>query len=301
MQLPKSSIIPAALLSYHVCSGFVLNPSILSSYCAESVGKCPPSLRSDDRREQMSSNISLFATSKAAESDSSEGTPDLDMMEKQILAKTQADLDAKRVKDAMLGLIQDDSSEEKSTEVTVQAEIEMDDIDLDKPPPSTMSVALAAGSAVALTSLAALHAPIVSLGAFAATTYVAQRDPIKDEDLVEGDLTGPLSRILGRATLDSIEKTKPAVQTVVKASVIQSELEELTVKYNELKKEHELLKSQLEIREAIDEYAKDFTMAQLKDIARGDDIKVSGTKAELMMRLVEAGSMTFENGTWNIS
>jgi len=169
------------------------------------------------------------------------------------------------------------------------------EFDPEKGPPSALSVALAAGSAVGLTSLAALQSPLLALGAFAATTYVANRDPIKDEDLVEGDLTGPLSRIIGRATLTSIEKTKPAVQNVVRASVTQNQLEELKAKYKELQEENEELRMKLDRRDAVDKYCKNFTMTQLKEFAKRDEIKVGGTKAELMLRLVEAGSLNLED------
>lgn len=162
---------------------------------------------------------------------------DLDLLEKEIRAKNQEKVDVNRVMDAFLGSELDTENTyarnpgQKLAKSTKKAQS----------PPSPWNIALAAGSAVGMTSLAALHAPLVlSLGAFAATTYIAQRDPIKDEDWMEGDLSGPISRIIGRATLTSIEKTKPVVQTVVRESIKQLQLNS---KYEALREENEELKT----------------------------------------------------------
>jgi len=309
MHHPKLFIIPAALslLSYHVCTAFVLNPAISIGHGhGHDDGICSPVLR-QNRHMQMTkasnTNTPFFAAREISEDDeklagdiagSNDATgTDLDLLEKQILAKTQAELDVKRVKDAVLGF---GGEAEELPRLPAETKQELStEFDPEKGPPSALSVALAAGSAVGLTSLAALQSPLLALGAFAATTYVANRDPIKDEDLVEGDLTGPLSRIIGRATLTSIEKTKPAVQNVVRASVTQNQLEELKAKYKELQEENEELRMKLDRRDAVDKYCKNFTMTQLKEFAKRDEIKVGGTKAELMLRLVEAGSLNLED------
>ena len=167
---------------------------------------------------------------------------DLDLLEKEIRAKNQEKVDVNRVMDAFLG----SELDTENTNANPGQKLAKSTSTLNNPKkaqslPSPWNVALAAGSAVGMASLAALHAPLVlSLGAFAATTYVAQRDPIKDEDWMEGDLSGPISRIIGRATLTSIEKTKPVVQTVVRESIKQLQLNS---KYEALREENEELKT----------------------------------------------------------
>lgn len=219
--------------------------------------------------------------------------PNFSLLEQQVLANTQAELDVKRVKDALLGGLKEESEGTKPIDLMTQ-NVNETSTDPDAPPPSKLSIALAAGSAVGLTSLAALQLPIISLGAFAATTFIASRDPIKDEDFLEGDLSGPISRIVGRATLDSVEKSKPTVQAVVRAVVARDEMEDLRQQVKDLQKENEQLKLKLDTIDAVEKQAKKFTMTELKALAKKDDIKVAGTKAQLMMRLVEAGCLTLD-------
>ena len=219
--------------------------------------------------------------------------PNISLLEQQVLANTQAELDVKRVKDALLGGLKEESEGTKPIDLMTQ-NVNETSTDPDAPPPSKLSIALAAGSAVGLTSLAALQLPIISLGAFAATTFIASRDPIKDEDFLEGDLSGPISRIVGRATLDSVEKSKPTVQAVVRAVVARDEMEDLRQQVKDLQKENEQLKLKLDTIDAVEKQAKKFTMTELKALAKKDDIKVAGTKAQLMMRLVEAGCLTLD-------
>jgi hypothetical protein len=203
------SILLLLICKYHDCDALVhvVNHSYtrtLSRNLRNSEIDSPVILQKNDRRTHIS-RTTIFETRSSMElhgADSTGPSNGFDVLEKQMLAKIQEERDVKRIKDAVLGTVEESIKKRKNSE-----------------PPSTLSIALAAGSAVGLTSLAALHIPILSLGAFAATTYVAQRDPIKDEDLLEGDLSGPLSRIIGRATLSSIEKTKPVLQAALRTAI----------------------------------------------------------------------------------
>ena len=203
------TILLQPIYKYHYCDALVhvVNHSFartLSSNFRNSEIDSPAILQKNDRMTHMS-RTTIFESRGSMElhgADTTGPSNSFDLLEKQMLAKIQEERDVKRIKDAVLGTVEESIKERKKSE-----------------PPSTLSIALAAGSAVGLTSLAALHIPILSLGAFAATTYVAQRDPIKDEDLLEGDLSGPLSRIIGRATLSSIEKTKPVLQAALRSAL----------------------------------------------------------------------------------
>lgn len=273
-------------MSYHGCHAFMMHPQNPSSKICQDLTSSSPSLK------RKMASVPFFAADGA---DSNKAL-ELDLLEKQIIAKTQAELDVKRVKDAVLGFgdTGENSKDSTTTAIQVSQVTSLDELDPTKAPPSPLTIAIAAGSVVGLTSLAALHAPILSLGAFAATTYVAQRDPIKDEDLAEGDLTGPITRIIGRTALESAEKVKPTMQSMVRSSAVQKQLDELKLKYKELEMENEELRMKLHARDAIDKYAKSFTMVQLKDIAKESDMKVGGTKTELMLRLVESGNLNLD-------
>lgn len=240
------------------------------------------------RMSEASDTDALIGKSKPSEKNGK--VSELELLEKQVLAETQAALDIKRIKDA---LFQGSSEESTAASVDLTKEPKMKvsnetSAELQSTPPSSMSIALAAGSAVGLTSLIALQVPILSLGAFAATTFIASRDPIKDEDFIEGDLSGPISRTVGRATLTSVEKSKPTLKAVARAVVASNEVEELREQCKELQEENARLQLKLDRIDAVDKQSKGYTMTQLKEMAKKDDIKIGGTKAQLMMRLVEA-------------
>jgi len=158
-------------------------------------------------------------------------------------------------------------------------------------PPSQWQVAFAAGSINAFIALFLFQMPVLSFGVFLLTSYVASRDPSEDEDLLEGDISGPVSRIVGRATLESIEKSKPTIGRVARAVVEGDVVEELQVRNVMLRDENNSLKGEVARRTAIETQSKYYTVANLKDIARKDGLKVGGTKAQLMMRLLENESI----------
>jgi len=211
-------------------------------------------------------------------------------IENEVLAATQAKLDVKRVKKALLGQRSTIAINDETDDALAAAVAETI-----TPPPSQNSIALAAASFLGFLSFLTLQIPLLSLGVFLATGYIASRDPINDEALVEGDISGPVTRIVGRATLKSIEKSKPTVQRVVRAVVSEDEFDKLQLKYEELEKENQQIKREVEQREAVEAQAKNFTMTELKNIAKKNDVKAGGTKAALMTRLVEAGFLNLSD------
>jgi len=243
-----------------------------------------PAPLSDSKGE---GNISM--STKDKEKDKEKEKDNMSEIEKEVLATTQAKLDLKRVKSALMG--------QGTRDITVDDIIQSDDNALSKsieakgPPPSQLAIALAAASFLGLLSFLTIHMPILSLVVFLATIYVASRDPVNDEALVEGDISGPVTRIVGRATLESIKKTKPTMQRMVRAVASQDEYDKLFMKFQELENENQDLKQWVQQREAINDQAKNFTMDSLKDIARDNSLKVSGTKVQLMTRLVDNGCL----------
>ena len=79
------------------------------------------------------------------------------------------------------------------------------------------------------------------------------------------------------------------MQRVVRAVVSEDEFDKLQMKYLELEKENQEIKREVEVREAVEAQAKKFSMTELKDIAKKNDVKAGGTKVQLMTRLVEGG------------
>lgn len=273
--------------------------------------------------------------------------PTIEELEREVRASAQAKLDIQRVKNALQNNISsnDDAKsssvslpspslptndtdttatttalttgETKQQQVTMTVDSSPDPSSRRTPPspspPSNWNIALASGACTSLLSLSFLHdIPILSLGVFAAVTYIASRDPTNDELLlpnlrntldgggsasanataITSDISGPIARIVGRATITSIEKSKPKVKAVARAVISsQSDLEALQSKIDKLEEENLLLKEWIERRQKIDDMGKMYTLGKLKDIARRDGLLLGGTKIQLMMRLIEAGSL----------
>jgi len=281
----------------HVSVAFVMNPRY---------SKCPPQQVQADQLSVVRMNTSetpWFAKpipfvniNKEQDVGVPSSSPDMLQMEKEVVASTQAKLDDKRVKGGVLGTGKSDSIDLaiKSAVAEVLLSTEMSSVSTVRvhhsSPPSQMNIALVAGSILGLTSFAALQTPILSFAVFMATTVIASKDPVDDEELAEGDLTGLRSRIVGRTTLDSLEKTTPTVRAV-RADVSGKKFERLRLRCQQLEEQNVDLMLRIKMRDAIDEQNKHYTLDNLKEMARRDDVKIGGTKAELMMRLIEAGSL----------
>lgn len=219
---------------------------------------------------------------------------DLDILalEKEVRASTQEQLDIQRIQKIL-------TPKSKGTKITSAME-NMESYN--KYPPSQRNIAIASATTVSLSSLLMLQLPspyniYISLITFVSTFVIANRDPIKDEDL--DDVTGPITRTVGRVALQSLEKSKPKIQAVARAVVngdsSEDEIQYLMKRIEDLENENNQLKQWIQRRNSIDERSKYYTIEQLKDIARENKVSVSGTKTNLMMRLIEANALDLSN------
>jgi len=217
-------------------------------------------------------------------------------MEKEVWDSAQANLDIKRVKEAFMsdssGSVSDDAYYNSSpSSMTVLDP--SNPISSDVPRPSQWRIALAAGFTASLISFLLLKQPILSFAFFLVTTIVAARDPLDEKSFLtdgEDDIAGPLARLIGRATLQSIEESTPKVRAITKAAVTGgAEIDSLKVRIRQLEEENRSLALWVERRMYIDEHIGKFKLEQLKDRARREGLAVGGTKMQLMMRLAEAG------------
>jgi len=237
----------------------------------------------------------------------------LDDLEKEVLASAQAKLDMKRVKNAFFktgqldekdnendfdinGTILKESALVESSSSRSSSSSSFTTTKGRRTVPSKWGIAFSAGVFFATGSFLILHSISLSAFAFLVAVYTASRDPITEVGLVEGDdISGPMTRIVGRATYQSLESAKPTFQAVTRAvvdgDVVVVKLEQQVL---ELKRENESLKSWKKTREAVDEQMGGYTVGELKAIARENGLVVGGTKAQLMMRLVEAGSLELD-------
>ena len=191
-------------------------------------------------------------------------------IEQDVIASANAKVDMARVKNAIYNDLNNQDNQ---------------------PPPSQWRVALASGSMIGLFSFVLFHQPIVSAGFFLISAYIASKDPQYENDgLMAGDeISGPITRIVGRATIQSIERSKPKVKAVARAAIFgEDEIGYLRQRVEELEIENEEMNDWIERRRYIDDNAKHYSLDTLRDIARQYDISVDGNKLQLMMRLMDA-------------
>ena len=105
----------------------------------------------------------------------------------------------------------------------------------------------------------------------------------------EEGAAGAGARLVGRFAINSVEVSKPKIKAVARAAMRNEEdIARLQQQISELKEENTQLRIWKERRMVIDERISDYTLDELKEIARKNRLPVGGTKAILMMRLAEA-------------
>ena len=226
----------------------------------------PPSFFGND--DNTSAALSKYDTQKKRKG-VSKGDDDIELMERQVIASVNAKLDAQRVQDALLS-VEDESNYKR----------ELDD------PPSPLSVATAAGTVAFAAMYSLLPNPsllLSSLG-FIAVFAVAM---IRYEDADDTNLAGPMARIVGRATISTIKKSQPKVKAVARAVASKED------EFERLVKENAELKEWKRRRMAVDDVFGNYTMQQLKDLARENKVQGFSTmnKSTLMMKLIDVGAL----------
>jgi hypothetical protein len=192
-------------------------------------------------------------------------------MERQVLASAQAKLDTNRILEALEVTNRDDR---KSDTVPSSGTVH--------PWKVAVAASLLCSAAVLVLSKYNLFLTlVVAAGVF----LVAAGDPVDDDSLV-----GAVARVVGRATLQSVEASQPKVRAVARAVVTgQDEVNDLQQRLLNLETENaELRKWKIQRIKAEDCLA-DYSLPILKDQAREHNLQVSGTKLQLLMRLVDAG------------
>lgn len=189
-------------------------------------------------------------------------------IEKKVRASAQADLDMKRIANAL-----DENS------------VPRDDLFPERVPSSGPSVALAAAASSATLALVTFHSITVSGFVFVVVFLAASGDPNDEESIL-----GPIMRVLGRATIKSVEASQPKMKALARAVVTgEEEIAALKRQMAELQKENDQLRQWQERRNKLDENISAFSHEELKQYARMNGIQVGGTKPQLFLRLIDAG------------
>eukprot|EP00980_Cylindrotheca_fusiformis_P030982 scaffold25694_cov127-Cylindrotheca_fusiformis.AAC.13 len=155
-------------------------------------------------------------------------------------------------------------------------------------PSSTLSsrwqIALSSAIVSSAVVFATTQSKAASGSVFVAIFFMANRDPIEEEGAV-----GASARLLGRFAIKSVEVAKPKLKAVARAAITnEEEIYALRQEINSLRDENRNLRLWKARILAVDERLADYTLDELKGIARENAIPVGGSKRALMMRLFEA-------------
>ena len=104
---------------------------------------------------------------------------------------------------------------------------------------------------------------------------------------------GAFFRIIGRATLQAVYTVTPKLQTIIRILLTgDDEAEQLRQTINRLQEENYKLQQAMARRNALDEMLVQYTMEELKSMARTANVPVSGTKDQILSRLIDIGVIT---------
>ena len=209
-----------------------------------------------------------LASNSKSSSSSSMGSLEQEIaeLEQQVLASAQAQMDYNQITRALL---LDDDNDKAATIST---------------PSSTWQVALTASIVTAAASFWLFSNLYVSLFVLVTIFVVGNADPTHDDSLL-----GALARVLGRATLASVQTSKPKMQALARAVVTgQDEVRALRQTVQQLETENRTLQQWQARRLWVEEHVSDYTVQELKEQARQQDLPVGGTKLQLLQRLVDA-------------
>lgn len=181
------------------------------------------------------------------------------MLEKEIISSVQEKLDKKRVVEALLE----------------------DDLNDPLEASSSWNIPTAGALVASGLSFALLHNLSISAVVLVSVFIAASGDPSQEDGLA-----GAMARILGRYTIKSVQESQPKIRAIARAVVTgEEEIVGLKERISELEEQNTQLRRWKRTHEALPNY----TLDGLKMVAQENSLAVGGTKAQLLMRLVEAG------------
>lgn len=206
-------------------------------------------------------------------------------MEKEVVASAQLQMDKRKVVDAL------ETKKSPKTKTPEKA--------------AMMAAPLQISAAAAISAFigceCVTHSNFLSLIVLAVVFISAFKDPVDDEGLV-----GAISRILGRATIHTVESSKPRLKRIARAAIVDDDDESffktdigrqrirtnqdprLARYIQQLEDENASLSLWKERRQMVDQYLPYYSMDDLHSKARQSGIDISCTKSQLVMRLLEA-------------
>ena len=194
-------------------------------------------------------------------------------LEKQVLYSTQAELDLLYAKRALTA-----ADTDTTTAMAPQ-----------------WSIALAGGASAGFFVFILTQNIILGAVATLFIGIVASRDPVHEDDPA-----GAVARTVGRAALQGVQAAKPKAKALARAAwtgdeeilVLQQQVADLKQQQSALRAQNDALATWKRRRIWVDENLSSYNLQDLKELARNNQLPVGGTKAQLLMRLVEANVIT---------
>jgi hypothetical protein len=217
-----------------------------------------------------------------------ESTMNILDMEKEVVASAQLKMDQRRVVDALDTANPSTKTKRMTPETTAMLA-------------SSWQISAAAAITAFVGCECVTHSNFLSLLVLAGVFVSAFQDPVDDEGLF-----GAISRILGRATIQTVESSKPRLKRIARAAIIddgdedffKSEIGRHQIRANndprlaryiqQLEQDNDSLSLWKEQRQMVDQYLPYYSMDDLHSKARQNGLDINCTKAQLMMRLLEA-------------
>ena len=266
-----SIILAAAVSKPSTVLGFVV---VLKRGC----DRLPRTLPIHARRPTKRSHCRpCLLANMASDKDTSTTDAEMEILERQVLESARATVDVNRVLKAL------------ETDVGPSQRIDgMYENERTVPATSHLQIAIAASLVTGVGSFLVLHSLYVSL-IVAGFCFLAA---FLDQD---DTLAGALARILGRTTLQSVQASQPRVKALARAVVTgEEEIGLLQRRIQALMAENEKLRQWKEQRIQLDEALSKFKVEELRSIAREKGLVAKGTKADLLVRLVESGAIDLD-------
>lgn len=214
---------------------------------------------------------------------------EIDSLEKEVLYNTQAELDRQNVNRAVTSAFakSDSSTSAQSFKQSATSSV-LRNASVMAP---QWSIAVAGGISLGSVVFFLTQNIVLGLATCVGIGYLGSRDPLEEEDPA-----GAVARTVGRYTLDSVEAAKPKARALARAALTgEEEIVALRAQLEKLERGNSLLKAQKnrlslwkKRRMWVDDKVSSFNLQELKEQARGNKLQVGGTKAQLLMRLVEA-------------
>ena len=209
--------------------------------------------------------------------------PTLDLMDQEIQASAKNKLDYNTLVKALSR--NKDADDEKIIVTNNDWIAEWDALSQQQSQPtSTWQIALSAATVSAGgTFWLVTHNLYVTAAVFVVVFFLARQDPVQDDSLA-----GALARLLGRQTLQSYQASQPKLQALARAVVTgEEEVRQLRQQVQELQQQNQALMEWKEIRLAAEDQLSNYSLDELKELARRHKLPVGGTKQQVLVRLLE--------------